>query len=221
MVEIIPVLDIRGGIAVAGKSGLRDKYLPLQSVFSKSHDPVKIAKSLPFDRLYVADLDGIVNQGPDFRTLRRLSEIKKIMVDIGVRDARDLNSFNDFNCEIILGTETIKNRKVISKALKLFGNRIIISIDLKEDRVLSGFLPENPLEAYQEFTSLGVKRVIFLNISAVGTLKLDFSFIKDLNKAGEILLGGGIAKKDLDDMKNSKVDALLVGTALHKGLLDV
>jgi phosphoribosylformimino-5-aminoimidazole carboxamide ribotide isomerase len=221
MVEIIPVLDIRGGIAVAGMSGLRDQYLPLQSVFSRSPEPVEIAKSLPYDRLYVADLDGIVSHSPDIRTLERLSKVKKLSADIGIRNSSDLNLFKDIKCEIILGTETAEAKKVIFQALKLFGKRIILSIDIKDGRVLSGFLPPNPLDAYQEILTLGVRRVIFLNISAVGTQKSDFSFIKDLNKTGEILLGGGITKKDLDKMENLKVDGLLVGTALHKGLMDV
>ena len=57
---IIPVLDLKNGIAVSGKSGKRDTYKPLMTVFHKSASPQEIAKSLKDGcavRIYIADLD--------------------------------------------------------------------------------------------------------------------------------------------------------------------
>jgi phosphoribosylformimino-5-aminoimidazole carboxamide ribotide isomerase len=218
MVEVIPVLDIRGGISVCGKSGLRESYSPLNSIFSSDADPIVIAKSLPFDRLYVADLDGIEQENPDVKTLKLISESRRVMIDLGVKKIGDLTVFHELNSDIILGTETIENANVIHEALRLFGDRVLVSIDVKEGRVLSRFLSVDPKEAYYFLVENGVKRIIFLNISAVGTEKSDFDFINNLNKTGEILLGGGITKKDLEYMERIKVDGVLVGTALHKGL---
>ncbi len=221
MVEIIPVIDIRGGLAVSGRSGDREKYSPLKSVFSDDPDPLKIASSLPFERLYVADLDGIMEGRPDFETLKRLSILKKTLIDIGVREIEDLKLFDEIDCEVILGSETVKSMGLILESMKRLGERMIFSIDIKGNRVLSNFLPENPADAYMELVSIGVKRIIFLNISAVGTEKADFSFIKDLNMSVEILVGGGITEKDLKYMADRRIDGALVGTILHKGLLDV
>jgi phosphoribosylformimino-5-aminoimidazole carboxamide ribotide isomerase len=221
MVDIIPVIDIQGGVAVSGKSGNREHYRPLVSVFSKEPDPIKIARNLPFERLYVADLDGIVNQKPDIKTLKTLAEMKRTMVDLGVRDPDDLDVFDELGSDIVLGTETISDSNVLSETMERFDSRPIVSVDIKNGRVLSTFLPSNPVDAYNSLTTLGVKRVIFLDITAVGTLKTSFSFIKDLNRTVEILLGGGITGKDLEDMERIKVDGVLIGTALHKGLLDV
>ncbi len=218
MVEVIPVLDIRGGVAVSGRSGNREEYTPLQTVFAWSTDPVEIAKNLPFKRLYVADLDGVVEGNPDITTLRRLAELKEVMIDPGVRVPSDLDLFDNLDCGIVLGTETIKGPEVIREALKRFGGRVLVSIDIKEGRVLSGFLPGDPVESFEVLAGLGVSRFIFLNISAVGTQSADLSFIKDLNKAGEIILGGGITREDLPTVEESGVDGVLVGTALHKGL---
>jgi phosphoribosylformimino-5-aminoimidazole carboxamide ribotide isomerase len=221
MVEIIPVLDIRGGVAVSGRSGNRETYRPLQTVFSEGSDPIEIAENLPFSRLYVADLDGIVDQKPDLSVLKTLSEIKSVMTDLGVRESEDLQVFRELKCDIILGTETIKWVNVIIDALKQFGRRVIVSIDIKDGFILSSFLPKNPYDAYHGLTDLGVKRIILLDISAVGTGKSDFSFIKDLNKTGEILLGGGITQKDISAMEKLDVEGVLVGTALHNGELEV
>ena len=60
MIKKIPVLDLKDGQAVSGKSGLRDTYQPLQTVFAPSSNPVEIAQGLKLngaDELYIADLD--------------------------------------------------------------------------------------------------------------------------------------------------------------------
>lgn len=218
MVEVIPVIDIRNGTAVSGKSGDRENYRPLRSIYSRGSDPINIAENLPFNRLYIADLEGIVNQRPDLKILKELSNIKSTMIDLGIREPKDLNVFKDLNSDIVLGTETVWEPDIISKAIEIFDNSVIVSVDIKNGEVLSPFLSVKPLEAYDMVIELGVKRVLFLNISAVGTKKSDFSFLKDINKSGEIFLGGGITKKDLEAMEKLKVDGVLVGTALHKGL---
>jgi phosphoribosylformimino-5-aminoimidazole carboxamide ribotide isomerase len=218
MVEVIPVVDIRNGTAVSGKSGDRENYQPLQSIYSNDSDPIKIAENLPFKHLYIADLDGIVYQRPDLKILKKLSNIKSTMIDLGVRESEDLNFFKDLNSDIVLGTETLREPGTISKAIELFDNRVIVSVDIKNGEVLSPFLSVKSLEAYNIVIELGVKKVLFLNISAVGTKNSDFSFLKDINKSCEIILGGGIIKKDFEAMEKIKVDGVLVGTALHKGL---
>ncbi len=49
--EIIPVIDMMKGVAVSGKSGRRDEYLPLKTIFCDSSDPIEIASSIPSKKL--------------------------------------------------------------------------------------------------------------------------------------------------------------------------
>ena len=46
MLEIIPVIDLMNSLAVSGKSGNRETYTPLQTVYASSADPMEIAISL-------------------------------------------------------------------------------------------------------------------------------------------------------------------------------
>lgn len=219
MVEIIPVIDIRDGQAVSGRSGDRENYKPLRSVFADSADPVEIAKGLPFSRLYVADLDGVMHGSPDMPLLRRLDKFKALLVDAGIRNTDDLRWFNGLKADMVLGSETLQGPVVLEKALKDHGDRVVLSIDIMDGKVLSHFFPTDPVECYYEALALGVRRVLFLDISAVGTCETSFPFIKDLNKLGEILLGGGISEEDLANPDWSLVDGVLIGTALHNGRL--
>jgi len=49
--ELIPVLDLQGGKAVSGKSGRREEYTELETVFTPSSDPLEISRALPSRRL--------------------------------------------------------------------------------------------------------------------------------------------------------------------------
>ncbi len=180
---------------------------------------MEIAKSLPFQKLYVADLDGIVRGKPDRATLMEINKFRNLIADIGIRNERDLNIFKDLSSGVVVGTETAESPGVFKKALEMYGSqRVYASIDLKDGEVLSLFLSKIPLKAYSSLIEIRLIKTIFLNISSVGTQESDFSFIKDLNKTGEILLGGGITKKDLGYLERKGIDGVLVGTALHKGL---
>jgi phosphoribosylformimino-5-aminoimidazole carboxamide ribotide isomerase len=215
--EIIPVLDIMGGRAVAGKSGKREEYTEQETVFASSSDPVEIAKNLPFERLYAADLDGIMNGTPDIKTLERLARIKRLMVDIGIKESKDIKKIQNIDCDIIIGTETLKDVETVKEV-----KNPIVSMDIKDGRVISGFLPENPVEAFKALEKEGVTRFIILDISAVGTMKGADGGLDEILKirgSSKIIVGGGLVKEDLEKLKIKGVSGALVGTALHRGFL--
>lgn len=215
--EIIPVLDIMGGKAVAGRSGRRQEYRDLKTVFADSSDPLVIAEALPHPRLYVADLDGIMKGKPDYSLLEKLGRVKKLMVDVGVRDYEDYRRMKTLGVEVIIGTETLRD----SRAIKRMAEGIV-SIDLRDGNVLSQQRRfESPGEAFDYFRGYGFSRFIFLDISAVGTLTGNrFDFLKGIDFGGaEIMAGGGIVAGDIPVLENMGIHGVLVGTALHKGLL--
>ena len=75
--HIIPVIDVKGGVAVAARGGVRAEYQPLATPLAKGSDPVSIAQGylglFSFRSLYVADLDGIEGHGADLALVKRLS----------------------------------------------------------------------------------------------------------------------------------------------------
>ena len=57
--EILPDLDLMGGVVVRGVAGRRDSYQPISSRLVDSAEPIQVARAfqeqLGLDRLYVAD----------------------------------------------------------------------------------------------------------------------------------------------------------------------
>lgn len=217
--EIIPVIDVMNGKAVGGKSGMRQSYTPLKTIFSSSSNPIDIAKNLPYEHLYVADLDGIVNGTSDFELIGKLAGMKKLMVDAGVRNYEDVEKLSRLGAGVVIGTETVKSIDVIKKALKN-KNNVAVSIDVKNNVVLSNFLPEKPEDAFSELRKSGARKFIILDISAVGTLSgFNFDFCRFRREKLKIFVGGGITKEDIKKLEKKGIDGALVGTALHRGLL--
>ena len=65
--DVIPVIDVRHGLAVAAVRGQRADYRPLVTPLAAGSDPADIARGyaalFTFPVLYVADLDGIEGRG--------------------------------------------------------------------------------------------------------------------------------------------------------------
>lgn len=214
--EIIPVIDVMNGIAVSGKSGRREEYTELKTVFADSCDPVEIAKNLPFKRLYVADLDGIMKGAPNLKMLEELSRIRQLMVDVGIRNLKDYNRISNLDADVIVGSETLCDFKTL-ETISRERQGLIFSIDIKDKRVMSPFLPHDPIETFELLVNR-IKRFMILNISSVGTLSADFSLLDRLKIPGvEVYYGGGIKKENINKLKKIEISGVLVGTALHKG----
>src|SRR6185503_17480410 len=65
--DVIPVIDVRYGLAVAAVRGERADYRPLVTPLAAGSDPADVARGyaalFTFPVLYVADLDGIEGRG--------------------------------------------------------------------------------------------------------------------------------------------------------------
>ena len=105
MIKKIPVLDLKDGQAVSGKSGLRDTYQPLQTVFAPSSNPIEIAQGLKLngaDELYIADLDLIENKGHNINEIKMVNTIIPVILDAGVKNAEGFSFFLDYAFKIII-----------------------------------------------------------------------------------------------------------------------
>src|SRR5262245_56237630 len=89
--RIIPVLDLKRGLAVHAVAGRRSYYQPVQSIFHASSDPLELVTALRerlgLHSLYVADLDAIGGDVPNLALYQDLiSNGFDLIVDAGLRD---------------------------------------------------------------------------------------------------------------------------------------
>src|SRR5919201_6396826 len=87
MMQIVPVLDLKGGIVVHARRGQRADYAPLRSPLVEACEPTAVARALcalcRTRTLYVADLDAIAGNPADATTLQALGAVAEPWVDAG------------------------------------------------------------------------------------------------------------------------------------------
>ncbi|NYB52146.1 MAG: HisA/HisF family protein [Methanobacteriaceae archaeon] len=220
---IIPVLDIKDGVAVSGKSGNREEYKPLKTVFSQSSNPFSIAMSLKNQgakALYIADLDSIDGKGSNLDVVREINSHIPVMLDCGAHDLDSVKEALQVADKVIVATETLKNLEDLHEIfLRINKEHLIVSVDVLNNQILNKHFQLDFNSLKEKLEELEPLWVILLDITSVGTeegfnrrLIDEFAGLKS-----SIILGGGITEVDLKQIHDLGVDNVLVGTALHSG----
>ena len=227
MIKKIPVLDLKDGQAVSGKSGLRDTYQPLQTVFAPSANPIEIAQGLKLngaDELYIADLDLIESNGHNINDIKMVNTIIPVILDAGVKNAEGFSFFLDYAFKLIVPTETLESLDELYEIFEKYPKeRIIISVDVKDNELFCKNLDLTLKEFKEVLVDIGASQIILLDISSVGTnngynkeLLDEFKDLKDC-----LIIGGGLNKESIDELEKLGIKKVLVGTGLHSGDISI
>lgn len=233
--KIIPVIDVLNGIAVHAKRGERKQYQPLKSILCKSVNPLDIAstfESSGFNTLYLADLDAILGKPANFSLYQQImtQTSLELMVDAGIADITKASRVLAAEVtKIVIGSETLRSLDFVKQAVKSFGeDKVVVSIDLKEDKVLSVSETVASMDAIsfaQKLGNIGINQIILLDLNRVGTEHgINMTILRNiLEKTGvEVLVGGGIRSlQELEKLRKLGVSGALVATVLHNGKLKV
>jgi uncharacterized protein related to proFAR isomerase len=148
------------------------------------------------------------------------------MVDAGVTNLQRAEEVLASGAsKVIIGTETLPNIRFVSEALESLGKeRVMVSLDLKGNKVLSDFelgeLAES-LTFLRELEARGVSQIIVLDLAKVGSNEgANSTFLQKVlrNIKAKVFVGGGVRDvKDLVELKELGVSGVLVATALHSG----
>jgi len=239
-IRVIPVLDLKGGVAVHAVRGERSRYEPVRSVLSPSADPLAVAQAfrsrLGLAECYVADLDAIARRGDHAAVVRALAESGlAVWVDGGVSTAAEARRVVALGAaRIIVGTETLGHLDhlepivgVLAESASGDVGRAVLSLDLRAGRLLGGSPAVealDPVELASTAWRLGVRAFIVLDLSRVGTGGgVETGTAARLRQAlpgAEIVIGGGVRDAgDLRALADHGFDAALVATALHGGVI--
>ena len=223
MIKKIPVIDLKQHQAVSGKSGIRDTYQPLNTVFALSSNPVEIAQGLKLngaDEMYIADLDLIESQGHNINDIKMVNTIMPVMFDGGVKNCEAFEFFLDYAFKVIVPTETLESIDEMEKIFEKYPKeRIVVSIDTKNSELLAKNFDMSLSEFKDILIRLDPNEIILLDISGVGTEKgynkklLDeFAELKD-----KLIIAGGLNKDSLGQLESLGIKKVLMGTSLHSG----
>lgn len=239
-IRMIPVLDLRGGVAVHAVRGQREAYAPVRSVLTSSTDPLALARAFitrfGSRECYVADLDAIAGRsdlGPTIRAIAHLG--LAVWLDAGVSTAPDARRAIDHGAaRVIVGTETLRDAgnlpaivAAVGRAKTVPAPRCVLSLDLRDGRLLGGSPAVerlDPLTLAVGGWEVGLRTFIVLDLARVGSgggVQTDTALrLRQALPSAEIIVGGGVRDStDLRELARQGFDGVLVATALHTGAI--
>lgn len=234
-VHVIPVLDLKGGVAVHARRGQRDRYRPVESALAPgTADPLALAqayRAAGFTDVYVADLDAIAGTGDHLATVAHLARVTglRVWLDAGVQKAQDAGRLLAAGVAVVVaGSETLASVGELAALVGLAGAaRVAFSLDLRGGAVLAAdpvLRSLGPVGALQAAVATGVTRAICLDLDAVGSEGgPPLALLRRLLQAEPgvaLYAGGGVRDAaDLDALAAAGAAGALVATALHSGRL--
>jgi len=230
---IIPAVDIKNGRCVRLLQGRKDE----ETVFS--NDPVKMAMKFNdegAELIHVIDLDGAFEKSPqNINSIKKIIESVKAGVQVGggIRDKKTIRIFIDLGAKrVIIGTEAIKNPKLVKDACKEFPGRIVVGIDARNGMVaIEGWTETTKIKAVdlaKQFEDCGVAAINFTDIFRDGMQT--GPNIKETTIIAEsvsipVVASGGVSTiediKKLIQLEKFGVTGIITGRALYSKNLNL
>jgi phosphoribosylformimino-5-aminoimidazole carboxamide ribotide isomerase len=225
-VIVIPAIDLRGGRCVRLFRGDPEA----ETVYRA--DPVEVARGFEAEgarRLHVVDLDAALGTGSNREVVVRILRSVAIPVQVGggLRRLEDVEEVLERGAaRAILGTSAALDPGMVARVVERVGDRAVVALDVLEDRVMvRGWRAKGPAlqDAVAALTEAGAPRFLVTSIARDGTmdgpdLEL-YRRVVDLTP-GPVIASGGVRKaEDVPALRETGVEAVVVGKALYAGTL--
>ncbi len=227
---ILPAIDLLDGKPVRLYQG---NYESQVQVSPSAQQSAQYFNDLGAEYLHLVDLNGAkYGERIHFPLIKRIADETGMKVEVGggIRTMEDIEAYLNAGVDrVILGTAALKEPEILKEALKRYGERIAVGIDCKDGFVsVAGWLDDskvNYLDFAKQMEQLGVKTIIFTDISKDGTLSgPNLEMLQQLKDSVnvDLIASGGI--KDIEDIKALKklgVHGAIVGKSIYAKTLDL
>ena len=227
---LYPAIDLVGGKAVRLYKG---DYAQM-TVYSD--DPLSVAKEFQkagAKRMHLVDLEAAKSGIPaNAATIRAIAENTDLFLEVGggIRNMEILETYLSLGVDrAILGTAAVTDPQFLEEAVKKYGDKVAVGVDLKDGFVaIKGWTETSELTAeafFEKMQTLGVKTVICTDISRDGAMK---GTNRDLYKALsekfsiDLIASGGVSTiEDIRALKEMGLSGAIIGKAYYTGAIDL
>ena len=195
-----------------------------------SENPVEIAldfKAQGAKNMHVVDLEGAkTGDTPNLETIKKIISATDLFTEVGggIRSLEVIKKYISAGVQrVILGTSAVTDREFLVEAIKIYGDKIAVGVDIKDGYVaIKGWTEKSSLDAFEfmkELEALGVKTVICTDISKDGAMQgTNHELYKKLseNLSLNVIASGGVSSiDDISKLKNQKVYGAIIGKAYY------
>ena len=227
---IFPAIDIVQGKAVRLFKGDYAKM----TVYSG--DPARVAldfKAAGAQWIHVVDLEGAKSGlTPNIETVKRIKKESGLFAEIGggVRSLDVIEKYLESGLDrVILGTAAVNDSVFLSEALKKYGEKIAVGVDIKDGLVaIKGWTEKSDTDAFEfakKMQDMGASTLICTDISKDGAMKgTNRQLYERLSSelSVNITASGGVSSiDDVRALASMGLYGAIIGKAYYTGAVDL
>ena len=228
--NIFPAIDLYGGKAVRLFKGDYDNM----TVFSDNPDEVALdfaKKGAKF--IHIVDLEGAkTGETHNLDTIKSIINTSNLFCEVGggIRYMETVEKYISIGVDrVILGTSAVTNEDFLKNAVEKYGDKIAVSVDIKDGFVaIKGWTEKsnyNVLEFCDKLQKIGVKTVICTDISKDGAMRgTNFELYSELSNKFDmnIIASGGVSSiDDIERLAKLGIYGAIIGKAYYIGAIDL
>lgn len=227
---IFPAIDLYGGKAVRLYKG---NYAEM-TVYNDN--PLLVAKD--FEKsgatcIHLVDLEGAKDgTTPNIETVKNIIENTNLFTELGggIRNMETVDKYINIGLDrVILGTAAVKDENFLKEAVKKYGEKIAVGVDIKDGFVaISGWTEKSDFDAFsfcEKMEKIGVKTLICTDISKDGAMQgTNHSLYKELSEkfSVNITASGGVSSiEDVEKLRKLDIYGAIIGKAYYTGAIDL
>lgn len=225
--KIFPAIDIFDKKAVRLFKGDYDKMTVYGNPIDFIDDFIKCGAK----QVHVVDLEGAKSGlTPNASVIESLCK-KGVFVEVGggIRSQEVIDKYLSVGVSrVILGTIAVTDREFLISALKKYGDKIAVGVDIKDGKVaIKGWTEKSDLDGLEfikELINLGVKTVICTDISRDGAMKgANHELYKTLKSLDiNVIASGGVSSiEDIKILSKIGVHGAILGKAYYTGAVNL
>ncbi|MFD2627277.1 1-(5-phosphoribosyl)-5-[(5-phosphoribosylamino)methylideneamino]imidazole-4-carboxamide isomerase [Oceanobacillus kapialis] len=227
---LFPAIDIKDGQCVRLTQG---DYAQ-QKVYSDS--PVDIARQWEeqgAEFIHIVDLDG-AKSGKSLNqpVIEEIASVTRVPIQVGggIRSLEAIEKYVQAGVDrVIIGTAAIADRPFLQEAVRLYSERIAVSLDARGGFVATNGWTETSsikaIDLVKELETVGVQTIVYTDILKDGMLQgPNLEELEAINKATHlnvIASGGVTTKEDIQKLRSLQLYGAIIGKTLYDGTLSL
>lgn len=228
--KLFPAIDLFNGKAVRLYKGNYNEM----TVYSEN--PIEIAldfceKGAKY--IHIVDLEGAKDgTTPNLNIVKQIANETDLFTEIGggIRSMDTIRAYLENGIDrVILGTAAVKDEEFLKQALKEYGERIAVGVDIKDGFVsIKGWTENSEYDCFtfcEKMQNLGVKTLICTDISKDGAMQgTNRELYKTLSEkfSIDITASGGVSSiEDVIALRKLNLYGAIIGKAYYVGAIDL
>ncbi len=227
---IFPAIDLYGGKAVRLFKGDYNEM----TVYN--NDPVAVARDFVAagaTHVHLVDLEGARDgDTPNLDTVCRIKRECGLFCEIGggVRSMAVIDRYIEAGLDrVILGTAAVSDPDFLVAAIKKYGDRIAVGVDIKDGMVaVKGWTEKSSLDALsfcEALEKMGAKTLISTDISRDGAMRgANHALYRELAArfGMQIVASGGVSSmSDVEQLAALGIYGTIIGKAYYTGAISL